>query len=127
MKNQEHHGPRHHRRERMNEALRDEIGSFLEGELADPRIGLATVVDVLLAADGKSARIFVAVEGDDAEAERTQEGLEAARGFIRHQIAERLSLRHAPELFFQVGTSREQGGRVEELLQRIEQRRRKRR
>lgn len=110
----------------MHEALRDEISSFLEGELADPRIGLATVRDVLLSPDGKSARIFVAVEGDEEEAKRTQEGLEAARGYIRHQIAERLSLRHAPELHFLVGTEREQGGRVEELLQRIARRRKRR-
>jgi ribosome-binding factor A len=109
----------------MNEALRDEIGSFLEGELADPRIGLATVKDVLLSPDGKSARIFVAVDGDEEEAKRTQDGLEAARGYIRHQIAERLSLRHAPELHFQVGTAREQGGRVDELLQRLQRRKRR--
>jgi ribosome-binding factor A len=122
----EHHGPRHHRRERLHEALREEISSFLEGELADPRIGLATVADVVLSPDGRAARVFVAVEGDEEEAQRTEEGLLAARGYIRHQIAERLSLRQAPELFFQVGTAREQGGRVEELLQRIRRRKARR-
>ena len=32
-----------HHRERLNDAIRDEISAILEGELGDPRIGLATV------------------------------------------------------------------------------------
>jgi ribosome-binding factor A len=108
-----------HRRERMADALRDEIGALMEGELGDPRIGLATVSEVLLAADGKSARVFVEVDGTEHEAASTLEGLNAARGFIRHQLVERLGLRHAPEIFFQLDTSTARQARIEQLLQRI--------
>ena len=108
-----------HRRERMADALRDEIGALIEGELGDPRIGLATVSEVLLAADGKSARVFVEVDGTEQEAENTLQGLNAARGFIRHQLVERLGLRHAPEIFFQLDTSTARQTRIEQLLQRI--------
>jgi len=108
-----------HRRERMADALRDEIGALIEGELGDPRIGLATVSEVLLAADGKSARVFVEVDGTEQDAENTLQGLNAARGFIRHQLVERLGLRHAPEIFFQLDTSTARQTRIEQLLQRI--------
>ncbi len=108
-----------HRRERMADALRDEIGALIEGELGDPRIGLATVSEVLLAADGKSARVFVEADGSEQEAESTLQGLNAARGFIRHQLVERLGLRHAPEIFFQLDTSTTRQARIEQLLQRI--------
>src|SRR5260370_35296569 len=94
-----------HRRERMADALRDEIGALIEGELGDPRIGLATVSEVLLASDGKSARVFVEAEGTEQEADDTVEGLNAARGFIRHKLVERLGLGHAPGRFFQLDTS----------------------
>jgi ribosome-binding factor A len=108
-----------HRRERMADALREEIGALIEGELGDPRIGLATVSEVLLAADGKSARVFVEAEGTEKEAEDTLQGLNAARGFIRHQLVERLGLRHAPEIFFQLDTSTERQTRIDQLLRRI--------
>jgi len=117
----ERRGQKYHR-ERLNEALREEIETILEGELADPRIGLASVSSVELAEDSRSARILVAVEGDDREAERTLEGLAAAMGFIRHELAERLHLRRAPELFFQLDRSEKYQARIDELLHRARKR-----
>jgi ribosome-binding factor A len=114
-------GQQHHR-ERLGEALREEIIALLEGELGDPRIGLASVSEVQLSPDGKSARIFVAVEGDEDEQERTMEGLMAARNFVRRQLVSRLGLRHAPELFFQLDRSEQYGTRIDELLNRIKKR-----
>jgi ribosome-binding factor A len=108
---------RYHR-ERLGEALREEIETILEGELGDPRIGLVNVSSVILAADGKSARVFVNVEGDDDEAERSLQGLMAATGFIRREITERLHLRRAPELLFQLDRSQQFGARIDELLKR---------
>ncbi len=111
-----------HHRERLNDAIRDEIIAILEGELADPRIGLATVSNVELAPDGRSAHVLIEVSGGDDEAEQSLEGLSAAKGFIRHEIAERLRLRHAPELIFRLDRSQEYGARIDELLKRINQR-----
>src|SRR5579884_2091145 len=111
----ENRGQQHHR-ERLAEALREEIEIIIEGELADPRIGLVNVSEVQLAPDSRSARIFVVVQGDDEEANRTLEGLRAAAGFIRIELTERLQLRRAPELFFQVDRSHEYQARIMELL-----------
>lgn len=105
-------------RERLAEALREEIETIVEGELADPRIGLVNVSEVQLAPDSRSARIFVVVQGDDDEANRTLEGLKAAAGFIRNELTERLQLRRAPELFFQVDRSQQYQTRITELLNR---------
>lgn len=111
-----------HHRERLNDAIRDEISAILEGELADPRVGLATVSEVQLSADGRSAHVLIAVDGGDDEAERTLEGLGAAKGFMRREIADRLRLRHAPELIFRLDRSQEFGARIDELLNRINKR-----
>ncbi len=113
----EKRGAKYHR-ERLGEALREEIETIVEGELGDPRIGLVNVSSVELAEDSKSARIMVVVEGNDEEADRTLEGLSAAVGYIRHEVAERLHLRRAPELFFQVDRSQKYEARVDELLKR---------
>jgi ribosome-binding factor A len=106
----------------LGEALREEIETILEGELGDPRIGLVNVSSVALADDGKSARIFVSVEGDDNEAERSLQGLVAATGFIRREVAERLHLRRPPELLFQIDRSDQYGARIDELLDRTRKR-----
>lgn len=117
----ERRGQKYHR-ERLGEALREEIETIVEGELADPRIGLATVTAVELAEDMRTARVLVAVEGRDEEAERSLEGLTAAGGFIRRQIASRLKLRRAPELFFVLDRSEKYQARIDELLKRVRKR-----
>ena len=119
----EKRGAKYHRG-RLGETLREEIETIVEGELADPRIGLVNVSSVLLADDSRSARIFVVVEGDDEEADSTLEGLTAAVGFIRREVAERLHLRRPPELYFQLDRSQKYQHRIEELLGRSKKRRR---
>ena len=121
----EHRGQKYHRG-RLSQAIREEIETILEGELADPRIGLASVSAVLMAQDARSARVMVTVAGDDAEAERTLEGLSAARNYVRHELAERLRLRKPPELYFQIDRADQMESRVEELLNRAKKRARKR-
>ena len=110
-----------HRRERLADALRDEITTILEGELGDPRIGLATVTEVVLEG-GRLARVYIAVHGTDEEAVETMKGIEAAKGFIRHEITEDLGRRRTPELVFHLDKSERHGGRISELLDRIEKR-----
>lgn len=113
----EKRGQKYHR-ERLEEALREEIEILVEGELGDPRIGLVNVSGVELAADGRSARVAVVVEGSDEDAENSLEGLKAATGYVRRELAERLGLRRAPELFFHLDRSRLYANRVDELLKR---------
>lgn len=118
----ERRGQKYHR-ERLGEALREEIEIILEGELSDPRIGLVNVSEVHLAPDAKSARVMVVVEGDDAEARETMEGLEAATGYVRRELTERLHLRRPPELLFILDRSQQYVARIDELLQRANKRR----
>ncbi len=111
-----------HHRERLIDALREEIDAIIGGELTDPRIGLAHVTEVVLAPGGKSARILVEVAGTDEEAERTMDALSAARSFIRTEVRDRLGKKHVPELTFHLDRSTRASERVEELLGRVEKR-----
>jgi len=113
----EKRGAKYHRG-RLGEALREEIETIVEGELGDPRIGLASVTAVELADDGRSARILVAVHGSDQECQSSLEGLTAAVGFIRHEVADRLHLRRTPELYFVLDRSEKFNARINELLKR---------
>jgi ribosome-binding factor A len=120
----ENRGQKYHRG-RLEEALREEIAALVEGELGDPRIGLVTVSEVHLDPGGKSARVFITTAASDAEAEASLEGLNAARGYIRHELTTRLGKRQVPDVFFVLDRSDEYGGRINQLLERIEKRKKK--
>jgi ribosome-binding factor A len=95
---------------------------MLEGELSDPRIAPSYVTEVVLAPGGKSARVFVAVYGSEAEEDSTLAGLMTARGYIRSQLRERMGVRHVPELTFAIDRSERLTGRMDELLGRLRKR-----
>lgn len=116
---------RTHHRERVASTFSEEIGAMLEGELSDPRIAPSYVTDVVLAPGGKSARVFVAVQGSEEEEESTLAALIAARGFIRATLRDRMGVRHVPELAFAIDRSQKLTGRMEELLARTRKRDRK--
>ena len=117
----EHRGRKHHQ-DRVAETLREEIGAMIEGELSDPRIAFCHVSEVVLNAGGKSARVYVAVDNAVADIEKAEEqtlaGLEAAKGFIRHELKDRMGVRHVPELTFLADRSGRFQARIDELMTR---------
>src|SRR5947209_1099273 len=116
---------RNHHRDRVASTFSIEIGTMLEGELTDPRIAPSYVTDVVLAPGGKSARVFVAVHGNETEEASTLAALMAARGYIRSELRERMGVRHVPELTFVIDRSQKMTGRMDELLGRMRKRERR--
>jgi ribosome-binding factor A len=116
------HRARKHHQDRVAETLREEIGVLIEGELVDPRINLCYVTEVALNPGGKSARVYVAVDSAVKEIEKAEEetvaGLEAAKGFIRFELKERMGVRHVPELTFLADRSGRYQARIVELMNR---------
>jgi len=117
----ERRGRKHHQ-DRVAETLREEIGAMIEGELSDPRIDFCHVTEVALNPGGKSARVYVAIDSaakDLAKAEaETIAGLDAAKGYIRHGLKERMGVRHVPDLSFLADRSGRFQARIEELVSR---------
>jgi ribosome-binding factor A len=116
---------RTYHRNRVANTFSEEIGAMLEGELSDPRIAPSHVTDVVLAPGGKSARIFIAVHGNEQEEDSTLEALTTARGYIRSQLRDRMGVRHVPELSFAIDRSEKMTGRMDELLGRMRKREKK--
>lgn len=106
--------------------LREEIGAMIEGELSDPRISFCFVSEVALNPGGKSARVYVTVNENVPDIEKAEEntiaGLEAAKGYIRHELKERMGVRHVPELAFLADRSPRLQERIDELMARTRKR-----
>src|SRR5205809_4220547 len=108
------------RTDRVDELLRQEIGQILARDVADPRIGFATVTDVETSPDLRHARVWVSVIGQKADREATIQALERAMPFVRRELGTRLRIKRIPELHVRVDDSAERGTRVLHLLSELE-------
>jgi ribosome-binding factor A len=117
---------RQHHQDRVAEAMREEIDSMIEGEISDPRIEFCHISEVVLNPGGKSAQVFVAIDGNQSDIEKAEAntiaGLEAAKGFIRVVLKERLGVRYVPELLFRADRSGRFQARIDELIARSNKR-----
>ncbi len=108
-----------HRVERIAQQVREEVSQMLATEVRDPGVGLVTVTRAKVTADLSLARIYWTILGDAAERKKTAKALERATPFIRHLLAERLSLRRAPEVKFQFDESVAAQDRIEQIIQEL--------
>jgi ribosome-binding factor A len=107
------------RTDRIDELLRQEIGAVIARDVADPRIGFATITKVETARDLSHARVWVSVIGQPAERAATVAALGRAMPFIRHELGSRLSLRRIPEFHVELDDTAERGTRVLHLLSEL--------
>jgi ribosome-binding factor A len=108
------------RTERVDELLRQEIGSIVTRDVADPRIGFTTITSVETTADLRHAKVWVSVIGQPAERDATIAALRRAMPFVRHELGARLRIRRIPDLHIQVDDTAERGTRVLRLLSELE-------
>jgi ribosome-binding factor A len=104
---------------RLGASIRAELADIIAREVKDPRVhaaGLLSVTRVDLSPDLRAARVFVSFTGSDAEGAAAVVGLTSAVGFIRGEVAHRLSLRRAPELRFFHDKTVEAVARIDALL-----------
>jgi ribosome-binding factor A len=107
-----------HRKERVSEALREELTELIGYELSDPRVSSATVTGIEVSPDKRHALVRIRVdEGGDAP--QAIAALDHAATFLRREIARRLELFRVPELHFEADIATELGGRMVHLLKRI--------
>jgi ribosome-binding factor A len=104
---------------RVAESIREELSQMIGFEMKDPRLVGVTVAEVHVTPDGREARVKVMVYGDAEKQKEALAGLQHAKGHLRHEIGDRMELRHVPELFFETDTGTEASARVEELLRRV--------
>lgn len=108
------------RTDRVDELLRQEIGTLLARELADPRIGFTTITDVETSPDLRHAKVWVSVIGGRTDRTETVRALQASMGFVRHELGKSLRIKRIPALHIHLDDSAERGTRVLHLLQELE-------
>jgi ribosome-binding factor A len=108
------------RAERVAEAIREEVASFLAESVKDPRVrGLVTVTGVEVTRDLRYARVYVSVMASEDERAGTMQGLASLAGHLRARLGRQLRLRTAPEIQFKLDDSIARAARIENLLARL--------
>ena len=108
------------RPERVGQEIQAAVADMLtRGDLHDPRIGYITITGVKVSPDLRVARIYWSMIGEEPQIKTTQEGLDAAKGYVRRQISTRLRLRFSPEVFFSFDGSLAEGDKIERLLKEV--------
>jgi ribosome-binding factor A len=108
------------RTERLNHLLRQEITELLQREAKDPRLSvMVSVTRVSVSADMHYAKVYVSVMGTEEEKKGLLAGLRAASGFLRRELASRLTLRYTPDLSFVYDDTMEQAGKVIQLIDQV--------
>ena len=106
--------------ERVNNLIRQEISELLRRQVKDPRLGsFVTITEVSTSPDLKYAKVFVSCIGGKEERQEILSALTGASGFFRNELAQRLRLRHIPELNFQWDDSIERGAHLLELIDTV--------
>jgi ribosome-binding factor A len=113
--------PNPHRQEKLAELIAAEVSDLLRTRVKDPRVGFASITHVEVSGDLRHAKIFVSVMGDEEEKKSTIEALRHAAGFVRHELAGRLTLRFMPEIVFRLDSSIEQGSHILGLIRKMEE------
>ncbi|NLF12967.1 MAG: 30S ribosome-binding factor RbfA [Anaerolineaceae bacterium] len=107
------------RQQRVSELIHRELSQLLIREVRDPRLDEVTITEVRITPDLLLARVYFTVLGGAEEQQAARTGLESASGYLRTQLAGRVSLRLVPELSFEVDRSAEYGRRIDQLLDEI--------
>ena len=109
------------RQQRVAEQVRHELSQLIEHEVDDPRLELISLTDATISPDLRDANVYVSALQGEAVRDEVLAGLEAARGFLRHGLGERLKLRVVPNLHFHWDKSLETGDRISQLIDQIEE------
>jgi ribosome-binding factor A len=108
------------RADRVGEAIRVEVATFLREGAKDPRlVGMITITSVEVTRDLRHARVFVTILGSDTERAASLDALESMKGHLRTRLAKTLRLRVAPELSFRLDDSVARAARIESLLAEV--------
>lgn len=106
--------------ERLRETIKKELAALIY-ELKDSRIkGLVSIMELDMSNDLKNVKVWVSIYGDEKSREETLKGLASASRFLRGELTRRIGLKYAPQILFAIDKSIERGGKIFEILKKID-------
>ncbi len=109
-----------YRPQSVGKAIQVALSEILHTETRDPGLSEVTITAVEMSRDLRTARVYFSAMGGGESQTRVLERLMRAMSFLRRALAQRVHLRHVPELVFALDDSITQGTRIEQLLNSLD-------
>lgn len=106
--------------ERLNHAFQEEISMILMREVKNKELKFVTITGVETTSDLSFAKVYYTIL-DESKKELVEETLQKASSFIRTKLAERVEIRHTPELKFLYDTSIAYGEHMDKIMEEIKE------
>lgn len=94
------------------------ISNILANESRDELLKTVTITGCTVSNDLGYAKVYF-TSTSNLSNEQMEKELAEASGYIRHELAERIEIRHTPELHFVYDESIAYGNHIEELIKEI--------
>jgi len=107
------------RSDKVADLIQKEISEMLLRGLKDPRIGFVTITKVAVSEDCRTAKIYFSVTGSPEDRERSTEGLNSAKGYVRKELGRRIRMKYTPDISFQFDPSIEYAIHIGEVIEQI--------
>lgn len=104
--------------ERIASNIVKEVSYILRNEVRNPELKFVSVTDAQVSSDLSYAKIYVTALNPEKKEEIIEE-LKKSSGYIRKKLAERIDIRHIPDLNFVYDESIEYGKKIENLIESI--------
>jgi ribosome-binding factor A len=110
------------RTDRIADQMQRDLAELLRSSLKDPRVGMVTINQVVVAKDLGYSDIYVTLltaedlDADSPEVKSTIKVLNGAAGFLRSELSRMIKLRTIPQLRFHFDASVKRGRQLDRLI-----------
>ena len=106
--------------DRISEQVRREIDLIIREQVSDPRVkGTFSITRADVTRDLRYAKVFVSIL-EEENREPMMAALKKAAGFIRRELGQRMIIRYAPEILFELDQNIEYGIHIASVLKQVQ-------
>lgn len=106
------------RKEKIEHLIKEELSLIFLHKLQDPEMGMVTITNVTVSPDVSVAKVYLSIYEKELR-EYTLEKVNEAKGFIRTQLAQKVQMRHTPELVFYIDDTLDYVEKMENLFKKL--------
>jgi ribosome-binding factor A len=107
------------RTQKVGGLIRDYLSDPLRRIASEMNAGLITVTSVRVSDDLKIATVYISIYGGKASSAKVLERIKDDKGRIRHAVAGKLTLRHAPDLRFFLDDTLDAMDTIQSLIDKV--------
>jgi ribosome-binding factor A len=107
------------RSDRVGGLIQQVMAELLQKQVSDPRLTDVTITGVQVSRDLRLAKIYFCMPAGEVARSDALDGFARARGFLKRELAQRLTLRYMPDLRFYYDGSFDYGAHIERLLKTV--------